>query len=223
MQKRGIVIVAAVVAIAVIGAGAWAWWSRAYPCGRTAMELPPEDDRGNPVVTLCMSSGNVIRIELYPDVAPNTVNNFVHLVAAGFYDGLIFHRIVPGFVIQGGDPNNDGTGGPSYAIRGEFALNGHPNPLRHERGVVSMARSSVSYDSAGSQFFIVLGNASHLDGGYAAFGRVIEGMDEVERIAALPTNAAEHPLHPDEARIVKATVETFGIEYPEPQRLPRLF
>ena len=165
----------------------------------------------NPIVTLEMENGGVIRAELYPDIAPNTVANFVNLVQTGFYDGLIFHRVIPGFMIQGGDPQGTGMGGPGYAIKGEFARNGFKqNNLRHTRGVLSMARSMMP-NSAGSQFFIMHQNAPHLDGDYAAFGKVIEGMDVVDRIAQTPTGYQDRPVQ--EQRIKSATVDTDGVEY----------
>ena len=141
----------------------------------------------NPIVTLEMENGGVIKAELYPEIAPNTVANFVTLVASGFYDGLIFHRVIPGFMIQGGDPQGTGMGGPGWTIKGEFAANGVENPIKHKRGVISMARA-MDPDSAGSQFFIMHADADYLDGQYAAFGRVVSGMDVVDRIAATPTN-----------------------------------
>lgn len=171
-----------------------------------------------PMVTIEMESGNKIVIELYPAVAPNTVRNFIHLARSGFYDGTIFHRVVPGFVIQGGDPLGTGTGGPGYSIRGEFAANGFPNDLKHTRGVVSMARTQDP-NSAGSQFFIMVADAPHLDGHYAAFGRVVEGMEEVDRIVAVPRDMRDRPLVPQ--RIVKVTVDTGGVEYPEPEKYTR--
>ena len=146
----------------------------------------------NPIVTFEMENGGVIKAELYPEIAPNTVNNFLSLVNRGFYDGLIFHRVIPGFMIQGGDPQGTGMGGPGYRIKGEFAHNGFKNDLKHERGVLSMARSMMP-DTAGSQFFIMHAKAKHLDGEYAAFGMVIEGMDVVEKIAAVPTDADHKP------------------------------
>ena len=164
----------------------------------------------NPIVTITMENGKVIKAELYPDVAPNTVANFVSLVEKGFYDGLIFHRVIPGFMIQGGDPTGTGMGGPGYRIVGEFRLNGVKNDLRHTRGVLSMARS-MHPDSAGSQFFIMHADAPHLDGQYAAFGKVIEGMDAVDEIAACDTSAQDRPLK--EQKIKTATVETFGETY----------
>ena len=164
-----------------------------------------------PVATIEMANGDVMKLELYPDIAPNTVANFVELANAGFYDGLIFHRVIPGFMIQGGDPQGTGMGGPGYTIKGEFARNGfRQNNLRHTRGVLSMARSMMP-NSAGSQFFIMHADAPHLDGDYAAFGRVIEGMDAVDAIAGTPTGFQDRPVQ--EQRIKKATVETFGETY----------
>lgn len=168
----------------------------------------------NPVVTIEMENGGIIKAELYPEKAPNTVNNFISLAKSGFYDGLIFHRVISGFMIQGGDPSGNGTGGPGYGIKGEFVLNGFRlNNIKHIRGVLSMARAS-SPDSAGSQFFIMHQNAAHLDGQYAAFGRVIEGMETVDKIAASKVDWNDKPLTPQVMRAV--TVETFGENYPEP-------
>lgn len=165
----------------------------------------------NPVVTIEMENGGVIKAELYPEIAPNTVANFVTLVDSGFYNGLIFHRVIPGFMIQGGDPQGTGMGGPGYTIKGEFARNGfRQNNLRHVRGVLSMARSMMP-NSAGSQFFIMHADAPHLDGDYAAFGMVTEGMDVVDRIAGTPTGFQDRPVQ--EQRIKSASVETFGETY----------
>ena len=165
----------------------------------------------NPVVTIEMENGGVIKAELYPEIAPNTVNNFISLVKKGFYDGVIFHRVIPGFMIQGGDPEGTGMGGPGYSIKGEFARNGFKqNNLKHSRGVLSMARSMMP-NSAGSQFFIMHANAPHLDGDYAAFGKVTEGMDVVDRIAQAPTGFQDRPVQ--EQRIKAMTVETFGETY----------
>ncbi len=172
----------------------------------------------NPIVTLELEAGT-IKIELYPDKAPNTVNNFIALVKDGFYDGLIFHRVIPGFMIQGGDPWGMGTGGPGYTNAGEFAANGFgQNDLKHTRGVVSMARSGAP-DSAGSQFFIMVGDAPHLDGQYAAFGKVIEGMEVADQIAAAPRDYRDRPY--EDQRIIRATVELFDQEYPPPIKLFR--
>jgi len=167
-----------------------------------------------PVVTIEMENGDVMKVELYPEVAPNTVRNFISLVQKGFYDGLIFHRVIPGFMIQGGDPQGNGTGGPGYAIKGEFARNGFPNGLQHTRGVISMARSRMP-DSAGSQFFIMVADAPHLDGDYAAFGKVIEGIEAADRIVSVDRNYFDRPLEPQVMK--KVTVDTKGITYEEPE------
>ena len=170
----------------------------------------------NPIVTITMENGDVMKAELYPETAPNTVNNFISLVRKGFYDGLGFHRIISGFMIQGGDPAGNGTGGPGYSIRGEFSGNGFPNDLSHEPGVLSMARASDP-DSAGSQFFIMHKSADYLDGQYAAFGKIIEGMDIVNKIAEVPTDWSDRPTEP---QVIKSmTVDTLGIDYPEPETL----
>ena len=170
----------------------------------------------NPVVTITMTNGDVMKAELYPEIAPNTVNNFISLVQKGFYDGLIFHRVIAGFMIQGGDPEGTGMGGPGYSIKGEFASNGFKNDLKHTRGVLSMARS-MRPDSAGSQFFIMHQNAPHLDGDYAAFGKLIEGEDVLDKIAGVDTDYSDRPRKPQVMKTV--TVETFGEEYPEPEKL----
>ncbi len=170
----------------------------------------------NPIVTFTMANGDVIKAELYPDVAPISVNNFISLINAKFYDGLIFHRVIKGFMIQGGDPEGTGMGGPGYSIRGEFLQNGFENRLEHTAGVLSMARS-MHPDSAGSQFFIMHKTSPHLDGAYAAFGKVIEGMDVVNRIAETATNYEDRPLEDQVMQTV--TVDTFGVEYPEPEKL----
>jgi peptidyl-prolyl cis-trans isomerase B (cyclophilin B) len=169
----------------------------------------------NPVVTITMEDGSIIRAELYPDMAPNTVRNFISLIQKGFYDGVIFHRVINGFMIQGGDPTGTGTGGPGYSIRGEFARNGFDNPLKHTEGVLSMARA-MHPDSAGSQFFIMHKDAPHLDGQYAAFGKVTEGMDVVDRIARTRCNFNDRPL--EEQKIKTMTVDTKGETYPEPEK-----
>ncbi len=168
----------------------------------------------NPVVTITMENGGVIKAELYPDVAPNTVNNFISLIKKGFYDGLIFHRVINGFMIQGGCPEGTGMGGPGYSIVGEFAQNGRKNDLRHTAGVLSMARA-MHPNSAGSQFFIMHKDAPHLDGAYAAFGKVTEGMDVVNKIAEAPTDYRDAPL--EKQVIGSMTVETFGETYPQPE------
>lgn len=169
----------------------------------------------NPIVTFNIDGFGTIKAELYPDVAPNTVNNFISLVKKDFYNGLIFHRIIPGFMIQGGDPNGTGMGGPGYSIKGEFSYNGFKNELKHTAGVLSMARSMMP-DSAGSQFFIMHEDAPHLDGQYAAFGKVIEGMDVVNKIAVVPTDFQDRPR--TDVVMTSVTVDTFGKEYAEPEK-----
>ncbi len=169
----------------------------------------------NPVVTIKMFDGGIIKAELYPEIAPNSVNNFISLIEKGFYNGLIFHRVIPGFMIQGGCPKGNGTGGPGYEIPGEFAANGFRNALKHTRGVLSMARA-MDPDSAGSQFFIMHEDAPHLDGQYAAFGKVLEGMDVVDKIAATKTGWGDKPLTPQIMQ--KVTVDTQGVEYPAPKK-----
>lgn len=168
----------------------------------------------NPIITITMENGDVMKAELYPEIAPNTVNNFLSLIKKGFYDGLIFHRVIRGFMLQGGCPNGTGTGGPGYSIAGEFASNGFKNDLKHEPGVLSMARTMIP-DSAGSQFFIMHKAAPHLDGEYAAFGKVIEGMDVVNAIADVPTDFRDRPMQ--DQKIKSITAETFGVQYPEPE------
>ena len=170
----------------------------------------------NPVVTIEFENGNTMQIELYPKIAPNTVANFISLVKKGFYDGVIFHRVIPGFMIQGGDPNGVGIGGPGYSIRGEFTANGFENKLQHLRGVISMARTQDP-NSAGSQFFIMVDDAPHLDGQYAAFGQVISSMDEADRIVRCRRDLRDKPLEPQMMK--KVTVDTFGEEYPEPEKV----
>ncbi|MBP5164219.1 MAG: peptidylprolyl isomerase [Lachnospiraceae bacterium] len=170
----------------------------------------------NPIVTIEMEDGGIIKAELYPDKAPQSVRNFISLINKHFYDGLIFHRVIRGFMIQGGDPEGNGTGGPGYSIKGEFESNGFPNDIKHEAGVLSMARS-MRPDSAGSQFFIMHKKAPHLDGDYAAFGQVTEGMDVVDRIAEETTADDDRPYKNQVMK--KVTVETFGVEYPEPEKL----
>ena len=169
----------------------------------------------NPIVTITMENGDLIKAGLYPDIAPNTVNNFISLVKKGFYNGLNFHRIINGFMIQGGCPEGTGMGGPNYSIKGEFSQNGFKNDLKHTEGVLSMARS-MRPDSAGSQFFIMHKAAPHLDGAYAAFGKVIEGMDVVNKIATTRTTYGDRPVK--EQKMASVTVDTFGIDYPEPEK-----
>ena len=170
----------------------------------------------NPIVTFTMENGDTMKAELYPEVAPNTVNNFISLVKKGFYDGLIFHRIISGFMIQGGDSDGTGMGGPGYSIKGEFSYNGVDNNLKHSRGVLSMARAQHP-DSAGSQFFIMHANAPHLDGQYAAFGKLIEGEDVLDSIASVDTDWNDRPRKPQVMKTV--TVEPFGVDYDEPETL----
>ena len=170
----------------------------------------------NPIVTFEMENGDIMKAELYPEIVPNTVNNFISLVQNGFYDGLIFHRVIRGFMIQGGCPDGTGMGGPGYTIKGEFSQNGFANDLRHTEGVLSMARA-MHPDSAGSQFFIMHKNSPHLDGAYAAFGKITEGMDIVNKIAETATDYSDRPL--EEQKMKKVTVDTMGVEYPAPERV----
>lgn len=192
-------------------------------CGKKA--APEEDTMNaqNPIATITMEDGGVIKLELYPEIAPNTVKNFIHLANYGFYDGVIFHRVIEGFMIQGGDPDGRGTGGPGYRIKGEFSNNNHKNDLSHERGVISMARQgnpyfpASAYNTAGSQFFIMHADSDFLDGDYAAFGKVIEGMDVVDRIATTETDGSDRPLETQTMQNVR--VDTFGVDYGEPDRI----
>lgn len=171
-----------------------------------------------PEVTIEMVGGGTIKIELEPEIAPNTVRNFIHLAEKKFYDRTIFHRVIPGFMIQGGCPRGDGTGGPGYRIKGEFNANDHPNPISHERGVLSMARAR-DFDSAGSQFFITVDDASHLDGEYAAFGRVVEGMETADHIAGVTRNPQDRPMEEQQIRLVK--LDTGGVKYAPPEKLKK--
>lgn len=171
------------------------------------------DVKENPIVTITMENDEKIVLELQPSVAPNTVANYISLIEEGYYDGLVFHRVIPGFMIQGGDPSGDGSGGPGYTIAGEFSSNGLENSLKHERGVISMARTRDP-NSAGSQFFIMVEEASHLDGEYAAFGKVIEGMETVDAIVAAERDGADKPL--EDQKMKKVEVDTKGFDYPEP-------
>ena len=170
----------------------------------------------NPIVTIDTGHDTKIKVELYPDVAPNTVNNFISLVKKGFYNGVIFHRVIPGFMIQGGDPEGIGIGGPGYRIKGEFSANGFKNDLKHIKGVISMARSGHP-DSAGSQFFIMVDDAPHLDGQYAAFGKVIEGIEEADRIVQAKRDYSDKPY--EDQTMLAVTVDTFGVDYPEPETI----
>ena len=211
MKKRA-VFVAALLLLPLVLAG----------CGKTATQEEPMSEQ-NPVATITMQNGGVIKVELYPDVAPNTVKNFIHLANSGFYDGVIFHRVIEGFMIQGGDPDGAGTGGPGYRIRGEFSNNRHENDLSHQRGVISMARQgnpyvpASAYNTAGSQFFIMHADNDFLDGDYAAFGKVVEGMYIVDAIASCATDASDRPL--EEQAMESVRVETFGVDYGEPERI----
>lgn len=168
----------------------------------------------NPIVTFEMENGDIMKAELYPEIAPNTVNNFISLIGKGYYDGLCFHRVIKGFMIQGGCPDGTGMGGPGYSIRGEFSQNGFTNDLKHSAGILSMARTMMP-DSAGSQFFIMHEDSPHLDGDYAAFGKIIEGMENVNKIAETSTDFSDRPMEPQVMK--KVTVETFGETYPEPE------
>ena len=172
------------------------------------------EDKKNPIVTIEMENGDIMKAELYPDIAPNTVNNFISLINKGFYDGVIFHRVISGFMLQGGDPEGTGMGGPGYSIKGEFTNNGFKNDLKHDRGVLSMARTMIP-DSAGSQFFIMHKRSPHLDGEYASFGKIIEGLEIVDKIADTATAPDDRPY--EDQRMSRVTVETFGITYPEPE------
>lgn len=170
----------------------------------------------NPIVTIEMENGDIMKAELYPDIAPISVSNFISLIQKDFYDGLIFHRVIKGFMIQGGCPDGNGTGGPGYHIKGEFAMNGVDNPLKHEKGVLSMARA-MHPDSAGSQFFIMHETSPHLDGQYAAFGKIIEGQDVVDKIAEVATDYSDRPR--EDQVMKKVTVDTMGVTYPEPEHM----
>ena len=170
----------------------------------------------NPIVTITMANGDVMKAELYPEIAPNTVNNFISLVNKGYYNGLIFHRVIAGFMIQGGCPDGNGMGGPGYSIKGEFSQNGFKNTLKHTEGVLSMSRA-MNPNSAGSQFFIMHKNSPHLDGAYAAFGKLVEGLEVVDKIAQVGTDWSDRPMVPQ--IIDTMTVETFGETYPEPEKM----
>lgn len=186
----------------------------------TSLLLTACTKKANPVVTIEMEAGGSIKIELDSKIAPNTVNNFIALVQDGFYDGLVFHRIIPGFMIQGGDPLGTGMGGPGYNIKGEFSAANFKNNLSHKRGVISMARSSLGYDTAGSQFFIVVSDVPQLDGQYATFGKVISGMDVVDRIVMGPSDQAQNGLALEPREVMKkVTVDTFGVKYKAPQKM----
>ncbi len=173
-------------------------------------------EKKNPIVTIEMNDGQIIKAELYPEIAPNTVNNFVTLINSGYYNGICFHRVISGFMIQGGDPNGTGTGGPGYSIKGEFTTNGFKNDLKHTRGVLSMARTMMP-NSAGSQFFIMHEDAPYLDGQYASFGKVIEGLEVVDSIANCETDWGDRPV--EDKIMKKVTVDTFGVDYPAPVKV----
>jgi len=170
----------------------------------------------NPIVTITMENGKQMKAELYPEIAPNTVNNFISLINKGYYNGVIFHRVIPGFMIQGGDPNGTGTGGPGYSIKGEFNGNGFKNDLKHGKGVLSMART-MAPNSAGSQFFVMVANSPHLDGQYAAFGKIIEGIEVADEIVSVDRNHSDKPKA--DQRMKEVTVDTFGVDYPEPEKI----
>lgn len=176
-------------------------------------------EKKNPIVTITMENGDVMKAELYPEIAPNTVNNFISLIKKNYYDGIIFHRVIAGFMLQGGDPTGTGMGGPGYCIKGEFSNNGFENNLHHGPGVLSMARTMIP-DSAGSQFFIMHKDAPHLDGEYAAFGKIIEGMDVVNKIAEVSTSFNDRPY--EDQKMASVTVDTFGEDYPEPEKLAEM-
>lgn len=197
------------------GETAWDLNKNLYQEGEIAV-TEQERASGNPIFVMTLKDGGELRGELYPDVAPQSVGNFIALANSGFYDGLIFHRVIPGFMIQGGCPNGTGMGGPGYSIKGEFAQNGFANDLAHDRGVLSMARA-MDPDSAGSQFFIMVDKAPHLDGGYAAFGKVIEGMETADAIVSGKTDWQDRPRQKQVMK--KVTVDTFGVEYPEPEKI----
>ncbi|OMF88933.1 peptidylprolyl isomerase [Paenibacillus sp. FSL R7-0273] len=189
--------------------------NQASPATQAPTEGVPLDTASHPVVTIEMDNDGIIKAELYPEVAPNTVNNFISLIQKGFYDGTIFHRVIPGFMIQGGDPDGTGMGGPDYSIAGEFLANGFTNNLQHTEGVLSMARAE-DMNSGGSQFFIMAADYPSLDGSYAAFGKVTEGMDVVQAIVSLPRNSSDRPDTPPV--MTKVTVDTLGVDYPEPDK-----
>ncbi|GLC87097.1 peptidylprolyl isomerase [Lysinibacillus piscis] len=217
-RNKGLLMMGVLLLFTLLLAGCGTAKEQEQPKNETAQETEAQVDyakevKEKPIVTMTMSNDEKIVIELDPAVAPNTVANFIDLVKKGFYDGLIFHRVIPDFMIQGGDPLGNGTGGPDYAIKGEFSTNGVENNLKHERGVISMARSG-NPNSAGSQFFIMVADAPHLDGDYAAFGKVIEGMDVADKIVAVERDATEKPL--EDQQIKKVEVDTKGFDYPAP-------
>ena len=217
--RLGLLFMTLVMILATIGCGSQTPNSASTPPTNKDTTQPQSNagtptSKNDPIVTITMASGDQIKVELYPTVAPNTVKSFISLVKKGFYNGLIFHRVIPGFMIQGGDPNGNGSGGPGYSIKGEFTNNGFVNNLKHERGVISMGRTSEP-NSAGSQFFIMVGTATTLDGDYAAFGKVISGMEAVDKIVNGPRDKADKPLTNQVMKSV--TVDTLGVNYGEPE------
>ena len=222
--KLGFLLLTFVLILATIGCGAKAPNTpSSEPPKKDDTQTKPQStvetptDKNNPIVTITMESGEQIKVELYPKVAPNTVKSFISLANKGFYNGVIFHRVIPGFMIQGGDPNGTGMGGPGYSIKGEFTNNGFVNELKHERGVISMGRTSQSMDSAGSQFFIVVKNSPFLDKDYASFGKVISGMEAVDKIVNSPSGQKGKDK-PNQDQVMKSvTVDTFGVNYGEPE------
>jgi len=221
MKKfRLIMLFMVVVILATIGCGAQTKNDTSTPAPnndntQTQSNPTAPTAKNNPIVTISMAGGDEIKVELYPDVAPNTTKSFISLVQKGFYNGLIFHRVIPKFMIQGGDPEGKGTGGPGYSIKGEFTNNGFVNNLKHERGVISMGRIQGEPDSAGSQFFIMVDTVPSLDGDYAAFGKVISGMDAVDKIVNSPRDTKDKPLQNQVMKSV--TVDTLGVNYGEPE------
>lgn len=223
-RMPALLLIAAAILLIVAGCGNSKTNEQGSSSATTAPEAPtpvPKPSKllgsdKHPVVTIEMDNGKLIKIELYPEIAPNTVNNFISLVKKGFYDGTIFHRVIPTFMIQGGDPEGTGMGGPGYSIKGEFSSNGFENELLHTRGILSMARTKEP-DSAGSQFFIMVADAESLDGEYASFGEVIEGMDTVDEIVNQPRGSQDRPTTP--LAMKKVTVDTLGVDYPEPETI----
>jgi peptidyl-prolyl cis-trans isomerase B (cyclophilin B) len=218
--KLALLVCVSLILFAITGCGSTAQ-NNSTTTNTTTNSKTPEQSSGtaqsntkNPIVTITMASGEEIKVELYPSVAPNTVKNFISLVQKGFYNGTTFHRVIPNFMIQGGDPKGDGSGGPGYSIKGEFAKNGFNNTLKHERGVISMARTNAP-DSAGSQFFIMVAAATSLDNNYAAFGKVTSGMETVDKIVNTQRDKADKPLQSQVMKTV--TVDTFGVSYGEPE------
>ncbi|KAB7671176.1 peptidylprolyl isomerase [Bacillus sp. B1-b2] len=214
--QKGLVLTTMLLIIILAGCGSSSDQETKKSSESNASNSTVTSSSDNPIVTITMEDEAKIEIELFPSVAPNTVNNFITLVQDGFYDGLTFHRVIPDFMIQGGDPNGDGTGDPGYSIEGEFSGNGVENNLKHERGVLSMARSQMP-DSAGSQFFIMVADAPHLDGEYASFGKVVSGMDVVDKIVSVERDSADKPV--TEVKMKEVTVDTKGKDYPKPETI----